>query len=237
MQQQRPKLVSFSGIDGAGKSTQIEALLDHLNVQGFRAELLTFWDNVVAFRKLREFLSLKTFKGDKGVGSPEKPIMRRDKNVVGWHTTAVRLFFYLLDAMSLRRTVTRMRRSDSAYVIFDRYIYDELANLPLNSSVMRWYVRVLLRLSPKPDVAFVVDADPEAAYRRKPEYPLAFVKENRNAYLRLSDFAGGMNIVGPASIEIMKAQIVACITSASDVSSAECVAAPVALSSGSYQRH
>lgn len=209
MQSPAPKLVSFSGIDGAGKSTQIESLLRHFRQQGFRFTLLTFWDNVVAFRKLREFLSLRAFKGDKGVGSPEKPITRRDKNVTGWHTTAVRLFFYFLDALSLRRAVAQVRRSETDFIVFDRYIFDELANLPLSSPWIRPYVRLILKISPRPDVAFVIDADPEAAHRRKPEYPLEFVRENRNTYLRLREFVGGIDVVGPGSIDQMREQIIA----------------------------
>jgi hypothetical protein len=34
-------------------------------------------------------------------------------------------------------------------------------------------------------VSFVLDADPEAARARKPEYPLEFLRINRNAYLNL----------------------------------------------------
>jgi pantothenate kinase-related protein Tda10 len=73
-----PKVISFSGIDGAGKSTQIQSLQAHLMNLGFQSTLYTFWDNVVVFPGLRERVSLKAFKGDKGIGSPDKPITRRD---------------------------------------------------------------------------------------------------------------------------------------------------------------
>src|SRR5277367_5860876 len=95
----RPTIVSFSGIDGAGKTTQINALIDHLESLGQRTMLCTFWDNVVVLSRLREFLSLKAFKGEKGVGSPEKPVNRRDKNVSSWYVTLFRMFLYWLDAL------------------------------------------------------------------------------------------------------------------------------------------
>jgi len=57
-------------------------------------------------------------------------------------------------------------------MIFDRYIYDELANLPLNHPVTRAFVWVVLKLVPKPDVTYVIDADPLRALARKPEYPV-----------------------------------------------------------------
>jgi thymidylate kinase len=195
------RVVSFSGIDGAGKSTQIEALRAHLRESGFRSTLYTFWDNVVVFPGLREHMSFKAFRGDKGVGSPDKPISRRDKNVTSWYITAARLFLYLLDAYSLRVAVAGSSFAGADFVIFDRYIYDELANLPLGRPPVRLYVTMLLRLIPKPDVAYIVDADPEAAHLRKPEYPLEFVRTNRDAYITLSRLVRNLTVLEPLSVE------------------------------------
>lgn len=201
------KVVSFSGIDGAGKSTQIEALQCHLRQLGLRSTVYTFWDNVVVFPRLREHMSFKAFKGDKGVGSPSEPIRRRDKNVTSWYVTAIRLFLYLLDAYSLRVAVSGSYDAGVDFIIFDRYIYDELANLPLNHQPVLLYVRLLLGLIPKPDVAYVVDADPEAAHIRKPEYPLEFVRKNRDSYITLSRLVGEMTILAPLSVEETAARI------------------------------
>ena len=193
------KVISFSGIDGAGKTTQIEALRDYLRELGFRSALYTFWDNVVVFSSFREHMSFKAFKGDKGIGSADKPIVRRDKNVTSWYITAVRLFFYLLDTYSLRVAVSGS--SDLDFIIFDRYIYDELANLPLHRPAVRFYVSLILLLIPVPDIAFIVDADPEAAHGRKPEYPLEFVRKNREAYIALSQVAQNITVLAPLSPE------------------------------------
>ena len=46
-----------------------------------------------------------------------------------------------------------------------------------------------------------VDADPEAAHLRKPEYPLEFVRTNRDAYITLSRLIPGMTILAPSSAE------------------------------------
>jgi thymidylate kinase len=200
------KLVSFSGIDGAGKSTQIEALQSYLLEIGVRSTLYTFWDNVVVFPGLREHMSFKAFRGDKGIGSPDKPIVRRDKNVTSWYLTAIRLFLYLLDAYSLRVAVSGRSNTEDV-VIFDRYIYDELANLPLKNWLVLSYVRLLLVLIPKPDLAFVVDAEPEAAHIRKPEYPLEFVRKNRDSYIELSHMVRGITVLPPRSVEETTAKI------------------------------
>ncbi|PYQ42965.1 MAG: thymidylate kinase [Acidobacteria bacterium] len=166
---------------------------------GLQVPLFTFWDDVVALARSREHARLKAFKGDKGVGSPDNPIMRRDKNVRSWYLTAFRLLLYLFDAVSLCSVVARSADSGVDFIVFDRYIYDELANLPLQNRMIRFYVRLLLMFIPKPDLAFLLDADPEAATLRKPEYPLEFVRHNREAYLRLSRLVS-MTVVPPLPV-------------------------------------
>jgi len=195
------KIVSFSGIDGAGKSTQIHALEAWLLQSGLRVKVLAFWDDVVVLEKFREFMSHAAFKGDRGIGSPEKPLNRRDKNVSSWPMNAVRTCLYFLDALNVRLMIRGIRSSDADVVIFDRYIYDELANLPLKSLLSRMFIRFLLKLTPTPDVSFVIDADPVAALARKPEYPLEFLRRNREAYLTLSSLSGAITVVDPLPVE------------------------------------
>ena len=75
-------------------------------------------------------------------------------------------------------------------IVFDRFIYDQLATLPLHTRTGRSYARMVLGIVPKPDVAYLLDAEPEVARQRKPEYPLDFLYVYRNSYLQLRDLAG-----------------------------------------------
>jgi thymidylate kinase len=203
----RVKIISFSGIDGAGKTTQIQALSEWLRASGLHVDHLTFWDNVVMLSRYRERLSQQAFKGDQGIGSPDKPLNRRDKNVTSAPVTALRFFLYFLDGMSVWRKVRQVRASDPDVVIFDRYIYDELANLPLNSWVTRAFIRLVLGFVPVPDVAYVIDADPVAAYARKPEYPLEFLRKNREAYLTMSRLARSITVIEPLPISASELKV------------------------------
>ena len=193
-------VVSFSGIDGAGKSTQIEMLRTSITQAGLGSSLLTFWDDVAMFSGFREMCSHLVFGGDKGVGSPEKPIERRDKNVSSWPAMLMRLFFYVFDSLSLSYRFAKAKRSSADVVIFDRYIYDEFANLPLQQWFVRSYVRLMMKLVPRPDVAYIIDADPAQARLRKPEYPYEFLQRNRASYLELNKIDEIMTIIPPSSI-------------------------------------
>jgi thymidylate kinase len=205
----RTKFVSFSGIDGAGKSTQIEALRSRLEHQNLRVQIVRFWDDIARLTWLRETTGHTVFKGDKGIGSPDAPINRRDKNVRSWPMTAVRLFIYFIDAISVRIAVRKALHSGAGVVIFDRYIYDELANLTLSNPLIRTYVRLLMILCPRPDISYLLDADPVKARARKPEYPLEFLYTNRQAYLTLSQLIGGITVIAPLPIQQVKLEVLA----------------------------
>jgi len=204
-------LISFSGIDGAGKSTQIENLRSRLEQAGRSAQIITFWDDVATLKQFREGVGHKVFKGDKGVGSPDAPIHRRDKNVQSPLVSLSRLGLYFSDALSLRSKVRAVVKSDADVVIFDRYVFDELANLKLSSAAIRAYIRAVMKLVPRPDVSFILDADPDAAFARKPEYPLEFLHTNRRAYLTLAQMIGQITIIPPLPIDQAKQAVVAAV--------------------------
>jgi thymidylate kinase len=199
--------VSFSGMDGAGKSTQIQSLRTRLTDAGLQVSVVTFWDDVAQLTQLREVSGHKLFKGEKGVGSPDAPINRRDKNVRSAPMTAVRYFLYLVDAISLRSVVKRALRSDADFIIFDRYAYDELANLNLRNPIARAYVRLIMMLVPRPHVSYLLDADPVQARARKPEYPLEFLHFCRASYMTLNDLIGRMTIIPPMPVHDVEREV------------------------------
>lgn len=205
----RTVLVSFSGIDGAGKSTQIEALTRSLSQEGLHVHVVRFWDDIARLKGIRETSGHKIFKGDKGIGTPSAPIHRRDKNVQSGPMTCVRLFLYFVDALSTRRMARRMQRSGFDLVIFDRYTYDELSNLNLRNPMLRAYARMLMAIVPRPQVSFFLDADPAQARARKPEYPLEFIHANRNAYLSLANLLGEITVIRPMPVQEVAAEVLA----------------------------
>jgi len=193
----RPLLISFSGLDGAGKSTQIENLRERLLAADLKVKLLAFWDDVVVATRYREGFVHKVYGSEKGIGAPGKPVNRRDKNVRAWYLTAARHALYIMDAIHLRMVVSNALKSGIDVLIMDRYIYDELANLPVERPATLAFMRFIEKIVPKPDIAYLLDADPEAAHKRKPEYPVDFMHKCRAAYHRLAALLGNMTIIPP----------------------------------------
>ncbi len=207
MKLSRPIIISFSGMDGAGKSTQIANLKSVAEQHGLKTVVLTFWDNVVVLSRYREGFVKKVFKSESGVGEPGKPVNRRDKNVRGWHVNALRHGLYGLDALHLPRVIGRARKEGADVIIMDRYIHDELANLPLQNPLTKAYIKMAARIVPQPDIAFVLDADPEAARARKPEYPLDFLYKVRQSYLDLANLLGTITVVPALSLPEAKSVV------------------------------
>lgn len=204
---EKPLLISFSGVDGSGKSTQIENLRSALHAAGLTTHLLAFWDDVVVGVKYREGFVHKVYKSERGIGTPGKPVNRQDKNVRRWYLTIARHALYLLDAINLWRTVAREKRSGADVIIFDRYIYDELSNLNLANPVSRGFVKLVHVFVPRPNVAYLLDADPVAAYARKPEYPPEFMQRCRRAYFELANLLGNMTIIPALELTEAKAAV------------------------------
>lgn len=203
----KPVLITFSGLDGSGKSTQIASVMDYLKSQKMRVVSLAFWDDAVVGKRYREDFVHKVYKSEKGIGAPGKPVNRRDKNMRGWYLSIARAGLYFMDAVHLCEVIGRARRGNPDVIIMDRYIYDELANLPLENAATRWYVKAVNALVPKPDLALLLDADPEAARARKPEYPVEFMKKARQSYFQLASLLGQITTIAPLPLETAKQNV------------------------------
>lgn len=208
MTTKRPILVSFSGLDGSGKTTQIDNLRAVLSERGYRSQLLAFWDNVVVLSRYREGFVHRVYGSERGIGAPGKPVERRDKNVRRWYLSLARHALYFLDAVHLSWVIARARRRSGAdVIIMDRYIYDEWANLPLHNPLTRAYIQLVSLFIPRPDVAYLLDADPVAARARKPEYPVAFMQKCRVAYKQLAMMLGTMTLVPAVELPLAKQHV------------------------------
>jgi thymidylate kinase len=104
-------------------------------------------------------------------------------------------------------------------LIVDRYIFDELANLPLRNKVTQLYIHIVAGLVPRPTIAYLLDADPELARARKPEYPVEFMRQCRRAYKDLAILLRTLTLIPALELEPAKRRVERCF--------AETVGAPL----------
>jgi thymidylate kinase len=203
-----PFLITFSGIDGAGKTTQIEQLASYLRAHGFLVTQLSFWDDVAACPNLRAEVGQRTANFSKTQYATDYSFSpKNNKHIRKWYLTAARLGLYVLDVLRLKRLLKSRLVKKSDVVIFDRYIYDQIANISSRSSAADLYRKMILRQTPAPDLAFILDIAPATAFARKPEYPLEFMYENRRNFLRLRKLAPQLITISDGHAEDVKTQI------------------------------
>jgi thymidylate kinase len=203
-----PFLITFSGIDGAGKTTQIEYLSTYLQGQGLRVLRLAFWDHVAIWPRVRAGVgerAVNLYPVDQVTAYSFSP--KNHKHIRNWYLTAARSGLYLLDVVRLRGLLANPRMKNFDVVIFDRYIYDQIANVYSRSRTARVYSQIVLEQTPRPDLAFILDTSPDAAFARKPEYPLEFMHQNRQNFLRLRELAPELIVISDARPEDVRNEI------------------------------
>ena len=189
----RGLVISFSGLDGAGKSTLIAWLRDELARRHRPATVLHMTDGLGVYVLLRAARdAVRGLVAGGNDGEPRRPRWAGRPRGVGWRGLAgkirdaivwskpIRRALYPVDLaifLAIRLYVTTIRRR---VLVTDRYFYDTLVDVADDG---RWFwVRLLQRLTPEPDLPVFLDVSPEESYARKREYSVAYLARRSVAY-------------------------------------------------------
>lgn len=191
-------LITFSGLDGAGKSTlttyvQLElararrhAVIYHMNRQVGLYAYLRLLRNLIGSSPNpapAEWTTAAALKHrvDRGttLRARARAVLLGARNALIWNKW-IRRLLYPVDLtvfVCYRVYVERIRRQ---VLIMDRYFYDTLVDV--SDGRRRLWVRVLEKLTPTPDVAVYIDVDPEVAFARKGEYTVEYLRRRHERY-------------------------------------------------------
>ena len=219
-------VVTFSGLDGSGKSTQAENLRDALINLGY--------DAVIEWTKIARSPSLdliaKPFKAVLGArkrSAPETPatlktgdgvivldpadaaakdLRKRSPFITSGWTSLV-----AITNASEHRRATRNHTRAGRIVICDRYTHDTAAHLRYrygNERRFRAQARLNRLLSTTPLKSYFLDVSPEAAYARKAEqYEVDDLELLRRLYLEEAEAAAVEVIDGERPLNEISAQV------------------------------
>jgi len=215
-------LITFSGLDGSGKSTLVEWLTATLQAEKRRVVVLHMNTHVGLHaygRFLRDCMMLRPFRGTNGARpavvvrraparETRSPGLRgalfRIRTAILWSRLLRELTYPvdLLVFLGYRLYVERLRKQ---ILIMDRYFYDYLADM---ADGHRWTsLRLLQAITPTPDVAFLLDVPPEQADRRKPEQPFQFLTRRWQAYKMLFPWVRTSVILSNSDLDTAKATL------------------------------
>jgi thymidylate kinase len=216
----RGAVVAISGLDGAGKSSQAEALIRALDRLGIDA--VTEWTRLTRNRSL-DLIARPVKWVLRRVGSRRRtaePSIEREaeadpgRALRGRSALVTHIWTGIVavaNALTQRRaTAGHLRRG--CVVVCDRYTLDSAVHLRWLYGLDRSFgfqTAVVRRLSPTPVCSFFLDVPPEIAFDRKPDFDLEELKAQASLYQALYPTVGAIRIDG----ELPREEICALIAS------------------------
>ena len=149
-------IIVFSGVDGAGKSTQIDLLKKQIT--GRRLSVSSVWSRggyTPGFELLKK--SVRIVLGKKSISSGRNE--KRDKAMSNSLVSRLWLMIAMLDLLVLYADIVRIKSFLGRVVICDRYLGDTFIdfslNFPSSNFENMWLWRFLVAISPESDVSFL----------------------------------------------------------------------------------
>ncbi|MBU2009445.1 MAG: nucleotidyltransferase family protein [Chloroflexi bacterium] len=184
---QPPFLVTFSGADGTGKTQHAMALVSAMS-ECVKAEY--FWSRCASsgpYRLLRGAGRLLLRRGDDG----SRPWVDRKVSLSSPLRRAVWVYLVVLDLLWQYSIHVRLPMLRGRVVVCDRYAWDAAAELEASLAPGDWAswlaIRLLLALSPRPNMSFLLQApNPVLAQRKQEQTDPRYLSALTEAYQRLA---------------------------------------------------
>tara|TARA_Y100000768_G_scaffold280952_1_gene215924 strand:+ start:382 stop:975 length:594 start_codon:yes stop_codon:yes gene_type:complete len=187
------KLITFEGIEGVGKSTQINLVVDWLKTKGFSTKLLREPGSTIFGEKIRELL------------------LSKDSDVSA-HTELLLMF-------AARSEMIKEHLIDSRedFILCDRYYHASIAYQGYGRKLSLDLINILINdvNCPTPDLTIIYDLDVKAGFKRKAKdvidriesSGINFFEDVRNGYQQLAKERSEVEIVDASeSIEYISQQ-------------------------------
>ncbi len=158
------RLITISGLDGSGKSTQIEILKNYLESQGRKVFYFHAVQHGIAAK-------LNASRGRSSVRSAAK---------ANWLQIQLRKLFLRIDIYRFEKLCEKLKEENFDYILSDRYFYDTIINIKYLSN-KKHFLKVPFR---KADAAFYLQVNPDAimSRERKPDQGFEYLQKKKILY-------------------------------------------------------
>lgn len=168
-------LISISGFDGVGKTTQVKLLSQYLKNTGKTFHTTESMFGYFLLRPLIKVLRLAT-------GSPSGGPVKRNKKILLklWFIPAF-IDIWLGYIFKIRPLLLKYD-----FIIADRFYTDIWANLLYYRYLPNWAFKVFVKLLPRSDIAIMLLANPKKVLGREKEFASAYYIEQAVVYEHLA---------------------------------------------------
>jgi thymidylate kinase len=200
-------LITFSGLDGAGKSTLIESLKESLEKRNQRVVVSHMYYDLGVYACAQSVLKRVARRANGRANTPARTthaprelpaqgrlrvLAARIRYRIVWNK-ALRYCLYPVDVLIFLCYRFYIEKFRKQILIMDRYFYDTLADV---TEGRKGYGIGLLRLlTPTPSVPIYLDISPEEAHARKSEYSVDRLRRRRLSYLKLLPYVPSLVVV------------------------------------------
>lgn len=170
------KIISISGLDGSGKSTQIKLLQEYLESKGKKV----FYFHAVQFSIPQTII--KGVRLPFGSRTPNASNNQTSSvTKAGWLKVQLRKLALAIDIPRFKCLVKKLEKQGFDYLVSDRYFYDNIVNISYLSNQSSETSNLAPRTCPTPDFAFYLKTDPEKIMQRErvPEQGLAYLETKK----------------------------------------------------------
>jgi dTMP kinase len=205
-------LICFTGMDGSGKTTLAKYLVEVMAQEGIKCKYV--YGRLEPFI-LKPFIMIgrkiflrgnDMFEDYTQYSSVKNRAIKRYSFLFAFYRYVL-LTDYFLQLLFRVRLPIILGKS----IVCDRYVYDTvITDLAVDMDYSVYEIRNLIKkcfyISPKPDLAFLIDLPEEIAFQRKADTPsVEYLKERRGIYLNVGGEAEMVVLDGSKSIGEIKA--------------------------------
>jgi thymidylate kinase len=208
-------LITFSGLDGSGKSTLVECLRESLEKRNKRVMVFHMYYDVGLLACARAVVNKiggkRTTPESQSAHAPRElsggrqTMAARVRYALAWNKS-LRLCVYPFDLVIFLCYRLYIEKVKKRVLIMDRYFYDTLVDV--SGAGGRYGVRLLSRLTPTPSVPVLVDISAEEAFARKGEHSVDYLSRRRLSYQKLFPKGrGAIVIAGGEDLAVTRSRL------------------------------